>query len=202
MAEPLIKAGAPIVIVMPGVVYGPGDTSLLGKIIRRFYVGKLPILPNPELTVTWAHVADIVEGHILAAEKGKIGESYILAGPSVPFGEMVDFWAYLTGLPTPAIKVPAKLLKLLAPIMPMFGRELIAGLDATYTARADKARDELGWQPRTPQDGFLETFEWLSQKYGSRQIEAKKYEKTIACVALGTAITLLFLWLRKRKRLK
>ena len=83
VALPLIEKGAPIVIVMPGGVYGPGDTSFIAQLMRMFYRG-LAVLPGSDLTVTYAHVEDIAEGHLLAAEKGKVGESYILTGPAIP----------------------------------------------------------------------------------------------------------------------
>jgi dihydroflavonol-4-reductase len=91
VAMPLIEAGAPIIIVMPGAVYGPGDTSWLAEAMRLFHRGLMPLVPGPESVVTYAYVDDVAEGHILAAEKGRVGESYILAGPAVPLGEMVDF---------------------------------------------------------------------------------------------------------------
>jgi len=83
VAVPLIEKGAPIIIVIPGVAYGPGDHSWIGDLMRTFYIG-VPVLAGPDTAFTYAHVDDIAEGHILAAEKGRIGESYVLAGPAVP----------------------------------------------------------------------------------------------------------------------
>lgn len=208
VALPLIEQGAPIVIVMPGGVYGPGDESLLGDAMRRFLKGQIPIVPGAEMTVTWAHVADIAEGHILAAEKGKVGESYILAGPAIPLGEMVDFWAYLTGKPKPIAKVPARFVQPLAPLAslieshlpPFFSGEAINSTGATYSARADKARRELGWQARPPQAGMLETFEWLAQQHATEKGESAGTEPAIGkYIFIGAAI-LLLLWLFTRPR--
>lgn len=208
VAEPLIEAGAPIVIVMPGGIYGPGDTSLLGEMMRRFALGQLPAFPGPELTITWAHVDDVADGHILAAEKGRIGESYILAGPAIPMGEMVDFWSYLTGKPGPLVKVPAKAIQPLAPLVgsmegklhlpDMFSEEAIRMLSATYSARSDKARSELGWRPRPPQAGMVETFEWIAEQ---NAVDAgSSNQKNIAQYALGAALVLFLLWLLTRRR--
>ncbi len=79
VAKEFIAKGVPLVIVMPGLIYGPGDTSTLRTNIQDFLNQKLPMLPS-QTTFCWAHVEDIVQGHILAMEKGKIGESYIIAG--------------------------------------------------------------------------------------------------------------------------
>jgi dihydroflavonol-4-reductase len=177
VALPLMEKGAPITIVMPGGVYGPGDTSSVAAMMRLFYRG-MPFLPGPETTLTYAHVEDIAEGHILAAEKGEIGESYILAGPAIPLGEMFEFWGYLTGKRAPHLYLPASLVRPTAPLMgamasvislpAVFSQEATEVLGATYMARADKARSELGWQTRPLQTGMLETFAWIAETESAR----------------------------------
>lgn len=207
VAEPLIDEGAPIIIVMPGGVYGPGDHSLIADLMELFYRGS-PVLPGPETTLTYAHVEDIAEGIILAAEKGKIGESYVLAGPAVPLGEMVDFWSYLTGKPAPPIRIPASLVRATAPlvgalnaILPLptlLSQEAADIVGATYAARADKAREELGWRPRPLQAGMVETFEWIAENEPAPAVGQQ--ERTLAGVALLAAAALFVLWLLGRQR--
>lgn len=206
VAEPLMEEGVPIVIAMPGVVYGPGDHSLIGSYMEDFLRGS-PALFAPETTVTYAHVEDIAEGIILSAEKGKVGERYILAGPAVPLGEMVDFWSYLTGKPAPPIRIPASLITPLAPligaldsVLPLpdvFSREAAQIAGATYMASADKARAELGWHPRPLQAGMLETFEWLEKEIPSGGMSEE--QRKIAGVALLAAAVLFMLWLLGRR---
>ena len=208
VALPLIEKGAPIVILMPGAVYGPGDASAIADMMRLFYRG-LPALPAPETTFTYAHVDDIAEGIILAAEKGKIGESYILAGPAIPLGEMVDFWAHMLGRRAPAVRIPGQVLRPFAPVMgavssvapipSVFSEEATRSLGATYMARSDKARAELGWKTRPLQTGMLETFKWIEE---TEPIVPESYtrEKQIALLALVTAVVLLFIWLMRRGR--
>ena len=116
VAVPFIDKGAPIIIVMPGAVYGPGDTSTVADMMRLFYRG-LPLIPGSDTTLTYAHVEDVAEGHLLAAEKGKIGESYILTGPAIPLGEIVDFWAHLTGKQAPSSRIPSSVLRPFAPVI-------------------------------------------------------------------------------------
>ena len=208
VALPLIEQGAPIIIVMPGAVYGPGDTSQVAEMMRMFYRG-LPALPGPETMLTYAHVEDIAEGHILAMEKGKIGESYILTGPAVPFGEMVDFWGHITPKRAPLLRIPAQFLKPLAPlvgaagsVLPLpatFSQEAINILGATYIARSDKARAQLGWQTRPLHTGMLETFAWIEETETARPSLPKR-EKQAAGLVLVAALVLLLLWLFGRRR--
>jgi nucleoside-diphosphate-sugar epimerase len=207
VAEPLIAQGAPIIIVMPGAVYGPGDTSWLAEMMRLFYRGLLPVLPGPESIVTYAYVDDIAAGHILAAEKGRIGESYILAGPAVPLGEMVDFWAQLTGKRAPMAAMPARFVSRLAPLagrlqpalsLPQtFSEDLIGILGVSYAGRADKARAELGWRPRPLQTGMRETFEWIA---ATEPADAGVREKRVGQTLLLAAVALLIWWLIDKRR--
>ena len=211
VALPLIEKGAPIIIVQPGVVYGPGDTSIAAEMMQLFYRG-IPMLPGFDTTATYAHVEDVAEGHLLAAEHGKIGESYILAGPAIPLGEMFDFWGHLTGKPSPKLRLPSQLLRPFAPLMgaissvvPLpsaFSQEAVQSLGATYIARSDKAREELGWKTRPLQTGMLETFAWLADKEAERAELPRTKEQRIALLAIGTAVVLFLLWLVNGRRKK
>jgi nucleoside-diphosphate-sugar epimerase len=172
---PLIERGAPIMIALPGEVYGPGDTSLIGQMMRRFYHGRLPFVPGSDGAATYAHVVDVADGLCRIAEQGRIGESYILAGPPVPLGEMVEFWSMLTGQPAPSLRLPSSLLKKVAPLVefaenfitlpPFYSAENLRLSGVTYTASAARARAELGWRPRPLQAGMLETFDWIARTY-------------------------------------
>ncbi len=205
VALPLIEEGAPIIIVMPGGAYGPGDRSFIATAMEMFYRG-IPVLTGPETVVTYAHVEDIAEGIILAAEKGELGESYILAGPAVPLGEMVDFWSYLTGRPAPALRIPARALNRLAPVMeavgsvaplpPLVSGEALGTMGATYMAHSDKARAALGWKPRPLQAGMLETFEWIAANTPPPALNPQ--QRRLAGAALLAAAALFVAWLLSR----
>jgi dihydroflavonol-4-reductase len=181
--------------------------------MRLFYQG-LPVVPGSDTTLTYAHVADIAEGHLLAAEKGKIGESYILAGPAIPLGEMFDFWAHLTGKRAPSSHIPSSVLRPFAPLMgavesalPLpstFSREAIVSLGASYIARSDKARTKLGWQTRPLQTGMLETFAWIADTEEAKMKTAvpPTREQKIAKLALTAAFGLFLAWLLYGRRRK
>lgn len=211
VALPLIQKGAPIVIVQPGVVIGPGDQSLVGELMKRFYQGKFPfpLLTGPEFTVTYAYLDDIVDGHLLAAEKGKPGESYVIAGPALSLAQAVNQWSQIAGKPLPVLSIPARFLTPFTPLMgaiqrivplpSILSRDSLAMLNATYTARADKARKELGWEPRPVQVAFRQTFEWIA---GLPQAEPNPMQRRrwIAGLAAGAALSIAIAWFLRRRR--
>jgi uncharacterized protein YbjT (DUF2867 family) len=75
------------VIVQPGGVYGPGDTSPQGRLIHQFLDGKLPAMMFPETGFNMVHRDDVAEGILLCLDKGKAGEAYVLGGQITTMGE-------------------------------------------------------------------------------------------------------------------
>ena len=72
VALPLIQKGAPIIILMPGAVYGPGDTSLVHDLMWFYYKGVLKyFFPGTDTCLGFSHVDDTAEGHILVSRKGQ-----------------------------------------------------------------------------------------------------------------------------------
>ena len=209
VAVPLIEQGAPIILLIPGVIYGPGDHSLIGQMMELFYRGRMLAIPGPDFTTTYAHVEDIAEGHILAIEKGKVGESYILAGPAVPLGEVVDFWGQLTGRPVPMFRVPASLITPFAPLFgalgnlvalpPILSEDAARLLTMNYMVRADKAQNELGWRTRSMQEGMSETFRWIAGEVPAKPL-INQPERKIAGLALLLAAVIFALWFFGQRR--
>jgi nucleoside-diphosphate-sugar epimerase len=164
VAERLIAAGLPCTIVQPGGVYGPGDTSSVGRLLDQFFAGKMPLLPFPELGICLTHVEDIAAGILLALDKGTPGEAYVLSGPATTMREAIDTVAKLSGRKAPKHALPTPLLKMMVPIGPLVGkamgqppnlRELISSADGvTFWASHEKATRELGYQPRSLQQGL------------------------------------------------
>ena len=159
IAKERIADGAPITIVQPSAVYGPNDHSEIGDMLRRAAAGTLPALPFGDMGVTMVHVDDVAAGIVLAAERGAIGESYVLSsGDHVLMRDVVEQAAALGGKQPPRVAVPSGLLRALAPagrvIGPLAGmppniRELLSASDGvTYWARHDKATRDLDYRPR------------------------------------------------------
>jgi nucleoside-diphosphate-sugar epimerase len=164
VAKEFIARGLPLVIVMPGMIYGPGDTSSLHESITSFLKGQLPMLPD-QTKLCWAHVDDIAQGHILAMEKGKIGESYIVAGEPYKLADVFRLASEMTGKRAPIV-APAQLIKIMSMLVrpldsflpPSYtseGLRVIAGV--TYLGDNTKARRELGYRPRAFREGWGET---------------------------------------------
>jgi len=164
IAKEFISKGLPLVIVMPGMIYGPGDTSTLRDNIIGFLKGQLPMLPA-DAGNCWAHVEDIVQGHILAMEKGRVGESYITTGERHTFAEAFKLAGQITGKRMPMI-APAWIFsvlsvlvrpfdKLLPPTYTSEGLRVIAGV--TYMGDCSKAKRELGYNPRPFSEGWGKT---------------------------------------------
>jgi nucleoside-diphosphate-sugar epimerase len=167
IAEQMIKEGLPLVIVQPGLVYGPGDTSSVRDTFIQYLQGKLPMLPQ-ETAFAWAHVDDIARAHILAMEKGRVGETYIIAGPVYKLTEAMDMAEKITGIPAPKMRVAPGMMRAMASMMGVLdkvlplpesytgeGLRIIAGV--TYLGDNSKAKRELGYNPRPLEDGLGET---------------------------------------------
>jgi dihydroflavonol-4-reductase len=169
VAEDRVAKGAPIVIVQPGAVYGPDDPSELGNIIDQTANGKLPAKVFPDGGFMLCHVEDIAAGILLAHDKGEIGEAYVLSGEKRTLGELIDEVAAIAGRKPPRFTMPAVLLKASAPLGPVIGpmmgfppnlREMIKTSNGvTYWATDEKARRELGFEPRDLDAGLKQTVE-------------------------------------------
>jgi nucleoside-diphosphate-sugar epimerase len=176
VAEPMIKDGLPLVIVMPGMVYGRGDQSDIHDYIVQYVKGKLPALPA-RTAVCAAHIDDVAHGHILAMEKVKPGETYIICGPCLTFVEFFKIAETITGIPAPRITIPSAVLKVGSQAMRVVekfvdlpvaytseGMRVSAG--ATYLGDNSKAKRELGYDPRPVEVGLKETLEYELEQLG------------------------------------
>jgi nucleoside-diphosphate-sugar epimerase len=169
LADQMVEEGLPCVIVQPGGVYGPGDTSQLGDLVEQFLGGKMPLIPFPELGICLAHVDDTAEGILLALDKGTPGETYVLAGPPTTMRDAIGIVAGVSGRKAPKRAVPTALMKAMAPFGPLVGkmmnqppnlRELITSADnVTFWATNEKAARELGFDPRPIEEGIRQTLE-------------------------------------------
>ncbi|HET6223627.1 MAG TPA: NAD-dependent epimerase/dehydratase family protein [Dongiaceae bacterium] len=110
LAEEAAKAaaarGLPVVIVNPTMPIGPGDVHLTppSRMLLGFLNGETPAYLDCEFNLV--DVRDVAVGHILAADKGEIGERYILGRTNIRMSALLDLLARLTGLAMPRLKVP------------------------------------------------------------------------------------------------
>ncbi len=98
--------GLPVVIVNPTAPIGPGDwkPTPTGRIILDFLNGRMPAYVDTGLN--FVAVEDVAAGHALAAERGRIGERYILGGRNMTLKNVLDALAKITGLPAPRVRLP------------------------------------------------------------------------------------------------
>ena len=156
VAEPMIRAGLPLVIVQPGVNYGPEDTSEIRPLFVRYLQRKLRALPK-RTAYCWAHVDDTARGHLLAMEKGSVGQAYIIAGWPHTLIDAFDLAERITGIPAPRFRASPGLLRALAAISRSERLRVAAGV--TYLGSNAKARRELGFAPRPLEEGLRETLQ-------------------------------------------
>lgn len=169
VAKRLIGEGLPCVIMQPGGVYGPGDTSSIAVMLNEFLKGRMIAIPFPDLGICLSHVEDIAGGILLGLDKGRPDEAYVISGPVTTVREAIGVVADLSGRRPPKRTLPTGLLKALTPVGPLVGkmmgqppnlRELISSADGvTFWASYDKARAELGYEPRGLEQGLRETLE-------------------------------------------
>ncbi len=109
------RRGAPLVIVYPGVIYGPGPMTagnLVGKTIQNFLSGRIPgVLGEGDRRFCYAYLPDVVRGHLLALRAAGGGERFILGGENRTLREIFQELERITGVAAPRRKVPYSLAK-------------------------------------------------------------------------------------------
>jgi dihydroflavonol-4-reductase len=161
----------PAVIVNPTTPIGPRDIkpTPTGRILLDAARGKIPAFVDTGLN--FAHVDDIAEGHLLAFERGRIGERYILGGENVLLRNLLATVAEAAGRRAPRINLPR------LPIFPLAygaqafayvtGREPLLTVDALRMSRyhmfftSAKAERELGYRSRAYQEGVIDALAWF-----------------------------------------
>jgi nucleoside-diphosphate-sugar epimerase len=170
LAKRLIaEEGLPCVIVQPGGVYGPQDHSAIGQQMNQFLAGRMPLIAFPDLGFNMVHVDDVAAGVLLALDKGKPGEAYVLGGQITTMRELIQTLARVAGKKAPSRALPTPLMKAMTPFGPIVGkvmgqgpnlRELISSADnVTFWAKHDKAMAELEYSPRGLEQGLRDTLE-------------------------------------------
>jgi dihydroflavonol-4-reductase len=166
------QAGVPVVIVNPSTPIGPLDykPTPTGRIIVDFLNRRIPAYVDTGLNLV--AVEDCAEGHLLAAERGRIGEKYILGGENLTLRQMLQRLSRLSGLPAPRVRLPFAMALGFA-----FGAEALARAFTHRPPRASltevrmarkkmffdsaKARAELGYEPGPIDDALRRAIEFF-----------------------------------------
>jgi len=177
LAEELVrdaaKQGLPVVIVNPSTPVGPGDIkpTPTGQLILDAASGRMPAYVDTGLNIV--HVDDVAAGHLLAFERGRAGERYILGGEDMTLQTLLAQIAVLVGRTPPRIRLPyaavlpvAYLAEAVAKITGRSGRVTLEGVRMSrkrmYFSSA-KATAELGYRWRPPQQAFEAAVRWFRE---------------------------------------
>jgi dihydroflavonol-4-reductase len=176
MAEQAVRAmvkeqGLPAVIVNPSTPIGPRDVkpTPTGRMVVEAASGRMPAYLDTGLN--FAHVDDVALGHLLAFERGKIGERYILGGDNMDLKSMLGLIAELSGRRAPWFRVPRRPLFPIAFVAEQIARfthkEPFVTVDGLRLAAkkmyftSAKAERELGYHARPAKDGFVDALVWF-----------------------------------------
>lgn len=166
------RAGLPIVHVLPSIVIGPGDPKT-GAFFRQYLRHEIPALPGVEAIVNLVHVDDLVDGILLALEKGRANERYVMSQAAWSTEEFFSALEQASGVRRP-MRVPywvawagalseegrAWLMRR----KPRVSRSSLraAARRARFVSR--RAREELGWAPRPFEERFRETVQYWKEE--------------------------------------
>lgn len=165
-----IQRGLPLIIVCPGGVVGPNSNAPAGYFLRAYLNHMMtPYAWAPDSIQSLVHVQDAAEGIALAAEKGRIGETYLLAGEPTSQREVLRIWMTRPGGLKVRFYIPTWLAKMLvAPMEPFekrlgmptpISRETVSSTSVSNASSSAKAVRELGWTYRTAEKMWADTID-------------------------------------------
>jgi farnesol dehydrogenase len=169
--------GAPVVTLLPAVVYGPGtltDGSLMTKTVKDYLEGRLPgLLGAGDRKICYAFVDDVVRGHVLALEKGRAGGEYILGGENRTTVEVLELLSRITGVAPPRRRIPFWVAEAAGGAQRAWAR--LTGREPEITDQvvriyrrewaydSSRAVRELGYTVTPLEDGLRRTVAWLRE---------------------------------------
>ncbi len=171
VAREAAASGSEVVIVNPSTPVGPGDIkpTPTGQMVWDAAAGRMPAYVDTGLNIV--HVEDVAAGHLLALERGRPGESYILGGEDLSLRAILTEIAAIVGRPPPRVRLPALAVLPLAYVAEGFAR-LTGGstritVEGVKLARkhmffsSEKAQRELGYRARPAHAAFVDAIAWL-----------------------------------------
>jgi dihydroflavonol-4-reductase len=168
------KDGFDALVLCPSAIIGPSDyePSLTGKAMLELYNHQIPALVPGGYN--WVDVRDVVNGCIAAIEKGRTGEKYLLSGKWRSLKEVTTLITSSTGMKTTSIIMPYWVAQIGLPFITVFSK--ITGGEPLYTEESleiikngnrnitnEKARKELGFNPRDLEETIKDLFHWFRE---------------------------------------
>jgi dihydroflavonol-4-reductase len=169
VAMRLAAHGLPVVVVNPAHVFGAGDRHRSStEVVRRFLRRQIPAYVDGALNIVDAE--DVARGHLLADERGVVGERYILGNRNFTLDRLFADLGRLSGVEPPAVKLPlpaalalARAAELAPGVPPITTIELRAA-SLWWAYRSTKAKRELGWTPSHHEDTLRTTIDWYRER--------------------------------------
>jgi len=188
----LAAHGLPVVIVNPAHVFGAGDRHRSStELVRRFLSRSIPAYVDGALNIVDAE--DVAHGHLLADERGEVGERYILGNRNFTLDRLFADLARLSGVEPPALKLPlgaALALARAAELAP--GRPAVTTIEVRASSlwwafRSTKAKRELDWRPAHHEDTLQTTIDWYREREPAR-LKAPGTRQPLALRAAGLGL--------------
>jgi dihydroflavonol-4-reductase len=168
------RAGQPVIIVNPSTPVGPGDVkpTPTGRLVLDAAAGRMPAYVDTGLNIV--HVDDVAAGHLLAFQRGRTGERYILGGEDMTLQEILTYIAKLVGRQPPRVRLPYAAVLPIAYLAEVWsrvsGRSGRITLEGVRLARkrmffsSAKAARELGYRWRPPAEAFDDAVRWFRER--------------------------------------
>jgi dihydroflavonol-4-reductase len=189
----LAAQGLPVVVVNPTYVFGAGDHSGRATgIVRQFMLGRIPAYVGGALNVVG--VDDVARGHLLADERGEVGERYILGNRNYTLDRLFADLTRLSGVEAPALKLaPGVALRLVqaaqaAGVRPPITANEVKLASQWWCYRNGKAKRDLDWTTSPHEDAVDATVEWYREREHDRLARARRQQPLqlkAAAAALG-----------------
>jgi dihydroflavonol-4-reductase len=184
--------GLPLVCVNPGVCFGAGDHLLAStRLVRSFLLGRIPVYMEGAVSVV--DVRDAAAGHLLADERGEVGERYILGARNFTFDRLFADLGRLSGM-DPPVKLPARAAQAAAAVLGATGRGWpltpleVQAASQWWTYRSTKAGRELGWKTRPHEETLEATVAWHLEREHDRIARTRRSQQIryrLAGAAIG-----------------
>jgi dihydroflavonol-4-reductase len=169
----LAARGLPVVIVNPTFVLGPDDpTGTSMGLVRRFLLRQIPVYVNGGLNIV--DVRDVAAGHLLADEKGEVGERYILGGRNFTLNRLFADLTRISGVAPPELRLPASIAIVAAEAAQRARVPIAVAPDEVrsaslwWTYRSTKAKQQLGFRARPHEQTLEEAVAWQREQIGDR----------------------------------
>jgi dihydroflavonol-4-reductase len=170
--QKMVGQGLDVVMVNPTLVMGAGDLGRqTSSILVQTAHKRIPFITSGGVNVI--HIDDVVQGIMAAVEFGKRGERYILGNKNLPYSSFIRLCSEVTGVDYPDFTLNPGMLRRLSRFLPIFQAYISSPIPLTYFALAgkyfyyqnQKAREQLGWEPRKEiLQTLTEAYEWFKMQ--------------------------------------